>query len=98
MKTLVLVGGFSNTIEVFELSLDAPDANGITCEFKFSSHVEENPSFLDKSQNGIYSIHEVKLQYIIQTWLTGFDLVLSNSLIITPLSRHCGIVFIVYGN
>ena len=61
MKCYVLVGGFSNTIEVFELSFDLANPEAMTLLHKDSSTVGDNPSFLTTTPDGIYSIHEVKL-------------------------------------
>lgn len=59
MNCLVLVGGFGETIEVFQLSinLSAPEKSALT--FKTSSKVGKNPSFLAVNGHGVYCVHEV---------------------------------------
>lgn len=58
MVVTVLVGGFSKTIEVFELQLKT-DIKSTTMVHKRSVQCEENPAFLEVVDNHVYAVHEV---------------------------------------
>ena len=58
MVVTVLVGGFSKTIEVFELQLNT-DTKSTTMVHKESIQCDENPAFLEVVDNHVYAVHEV---------------------------------------
>ena len=58
MVVTVLVGGFSKTIEVFELQLNT-DIKSTTMVHKESVQCDENPAFLEVVDNHVYAVHEV---------------------------------------
>jgi len=58
MKSLVFVGGFHNTIEVFALTADS-DGNDVNLSYLGSCQTDDNPSFLDISGDRLYCVHEV---------------------------------------
>ena len=61
MIVTVLVGGFSKTIEVFELQLKT-DIKSTTMVHKGSVQCDENPAFLEVVDNHVYAVHEVNFK------------------------------------
>jgi len=58
MKSIVLVGGFSNSIELFGLTANQ-GGNDATFSHLGSCVTDDNPSFMDISGDRVYCVHEV---------------------------------------
>ena len=64
MNCNVLVGGFSETILLFDLSINLSSPEETKLTLKSSSKVGANPSFLAVNGQGIYCVHEVYISFI----------------------------------
>lgn len=58
MATTVLVGGFSNSIEIFELDIK-DDVQATTFSHKEKVVCDEHPAFLDVIDEHVYAVHEL---------------------------------------
>ena len=61
MKNLVFVGGFSETIELFELTINLSSPEETHLKNISSTKVGKNPAFLALNNHGLYCVHEVRM-------------------------------------
>ena len=67
MKNLVFVGGFSETIELFELTINLSSPEETHLKNISSTNVGKNPAFLALNNHGLYCVHEVRMRLLIIT-------------------------------
>ena len=60
MKSFVFVGGFSETIELFELTINLSSPEETHLKNISSTKVGKNPAFLALNDHGLYCVHEVR--------------------------------------